>query len=69
MPRKLDLRTGRPVWMAYRAPSVPTARLERDAKADVLVVGLGISGPNITRTEGHNGEGFYEAVIQTLAER
>lgn len=28
----------------------------------------GISGPNITRTEGANGEGFYEAVIQTLAE-
>jgi hydroxymethylpyrimidine pyrophosphatase-like HAD family hydrolase len=27
----------------------------------------GIGGPNITRTEGHNGEGFYEAVIQTLA--
>ena len=27
----------------------------------------GISGPNITRTEGRNGEGFYEAVIQTLA--
>jgi hydroxymethylpyrimidine pyrophosphatase-like HAD family hydrolase len=26
----------------------------------------GISGPNITRTEGRNGEGFYEAVIQTL---
>ena len=29
----------------------------------------GISGPNITRTEGRNGEGFYEAVIQTLAAR
>jgi hypothetical protein len=29
----------------------------------------GISAPNITRTEGRNGEGFYEAVIQTLAER
>lgn len=29
----------------------------------------GISGPNITRTEGRNGEGFYEAIIQTLAER
>lgn len=28
-----------------------------------------ISGPNITRTEGRNGDGFYEAVIQTLAER
>jgi hydroxymethylpyrimidine pyrophosphatase-like HAD family hydrolase len=27
----------------------------------------GIAGPNITRTEGSNGEGFYEAVIQTLA--
>jgi hypothetical protein len=26
----------------------------------------GISGPNITRTEGRNGEGFYEAVIVTL---
>ena len=25
--------------------------------------------PNVTRTEGRNGEGFYEAVIQTLAER
>jgi hypothetical protein len=29
----------------------------------------GISGPNISRTEGRNGEGFYEAVIQTLAGR
>ena len=29
----------------------------------------GISGPNVVRTEGRNGEGFYEAVIQTLAER
>jgi hydroxymethylpyrimidine pyrophosphatase-like HAD family hydrolase len=29
----------------------------------------GISGPNITRTEGRNGEGFYEAVVQTLADR
>jgi phosphoglycolate phosphatase len=27
----------------------------------------GIGGPNITRTEGSNGEGFYEAVIETLA--
>ena len=36
--------------MAYRAPSVPTARLERDAKADVLVVGLGISGAMIAES-------------------
>lgn len=26
----------------------------------------GISGPNITRTEGANGEGFYEAVVRAL---
>nr|WP_210315027.1 FAD-dependent oxidoreductase [Aminobacter aganoensis] len=42
--RKLDLRTGRPVWYAYRAPTVPTGRLTRDIKADVAIVGMGISG-------------------------
>jgi glycine/D-amino acid oxidase-like deaminating enzyme len=44
MPRKLDLATGRPVWVAYRAPRVPVEKLTRDVKADVLVVGMGISG-------------------------
>lgn len=44
MPRKLDLRTGRPVWFAYRAPTVPVEKMTRDAKADVLIVGMGISG-------------------------
>ncbi|MBN9216909.1 MAG: FAD-binding oxidoreductase [Mesorhizobium sp.] len=44
MPRKLDLRTGRPVWSAYRAPAVPTSALTRDARTDVLVIGMGISG-------------------------
>lgn len=44
MHRKLDLRTGRPVWSAYRAPSVPHAALTRDVKADVAIVGMGISG-------------------------
>jgi glycine/D-amino acid oxidase-like deaminating enzyme len=42
--RQLDLRTGRAVWDAYRAPRVPTAPLRRDARTDVLVVGMGISG-------------------------
>jgi glycine/D-amino acid oxidase-like deaminating enzyme len=42
--RKLDLRTGTPVWTAYRAPAVPAGKLQRDIKADVLVVGMGISG-------------------------
>ena len=44
MKRTLDLRTGIPVWQAYRTPGVPTKPLTRDAKADVLVVGMGISG-------------------------
>lgn len=44
MKRKLDLRTGVPVWEAYRAPRVATQKLTRDVKCDVLVVGLGISG-------------------------
>ena len=44
MKRKLNLRTGTPVWNAYSATRVPTERLTRDVKCDVLVVGLGISG-------------------------
>lgn len=50
MARKLDLRTGRPVWFAYRAPTVPTNRLTRDIKADVLIVGMGISGAMMAET-------------------
>jgi glycine/D-amino acid oxidase-like deaminating enzyme len=42
--RKLDLRTGRPVWFAYRAPAVRTGRLARDVRTDVLIVGMGIGG-------------------------
>jgi glycine/D-amino acid oxidase-like deaminating enzyme len=44
MARHLDLRTGRPVWFAYPAPRVPAEPLTRDVRADVLVVGMGISG-------------------------
>lgn len=44
MTRKLDLRTGKPVWFAYRAPAVPTKKLSGDIEADVLVIGMGISG-------------------------
>ncbi len=47
MTRKLDLRTGRPVWYAYRAPSVPTGRLTRDIKTDVAIIGMGVSGAMI----------------------
>lgn len=44
MQRQLDLRTGKPVWTAYRVPKVPVTPLARDARCDVLIVGLGISG-------------------------
>lgn len=44
MRRKLDLRTGKPVWFAYRSPRVPCQKLLRDVTCDVLVVGMGISG-------------------------
>ena len=47
MIKQLNLRTGRTVWSAYRAPSVPTETLTRDIKADILVVGMGISGAMI----------------------
>jgi len=50
MTRTLDLRTGRPVWTAYRAPSVPCTRLRRDARTDVLVVGMGISGAMVAES-------------------
>ncbi|MFC3325322.1 NAD(P)/FAD-dependent oxidoreductase [Mesorhizobium cantuariense] len=50
MPRKLDLRTGRPVWFAYRAPAVPTDGLTQDVKTDVLIVGMGISGAMMAET-------------------
>jgi glycine/D-amino acid oxidase-like deaminating enzyme len=44
MQRKLDLRTGKPVWTAYRAPTVPVESLRRDVTCDALVVGMGVSG-------------------------
>lgn len=47
MTRKLDLRTGRPVWSAYRAPRPPVSPLSRDITADVAIVGMGISAAMI----------------------
>lgn len=47
MQRKLDLRTGRPVWLDYRTGKIPFKPLKRDVTADVLVVGMGISGAMI----------------------
>jgi glycine/D-amino acid oxidase-like deaminating enzyme len=43
--------------MAYRAPRVPRTPLRRDARADILVVGMGISGAMIAdllTADGHD---------------
>ncbi|MBD0414658.1 NAD(P)/FAD-dependent oxidoreductase [Oryzicola mucosus] len=44
MKRKLDLRSGTPVWFAYNVRTVATAPLQRDIKTEVAIVGMGISG-------------------------
>ncbi|PBB84346.1 MULTISPECIES: FAD-binding oxidoreductase [unclassified Mesorhizobium] len=57
MHRKLDLRSGTPVWSAYRSPDVPVNRLIRDLKTDVLIVGMGISGAMMAQAltrDGHS---------------
>ncbi|AZN96120.1 FAD-binding oxidoreductase [Mesorhizobium sp. M9A.F.Ca.ET.002.03.1.2] len=55
MPRKLDLRYGRPVWFSYPSPSVPVGKLTRDVKTDVLIVGMGISGAMVAEALTRNG--------------
>lgn len=57
MLRKLDLRSGTPVWSAYRSSAVPADRLTRDVKTDVLIVGMGISGAMMAEAltrDGHS---------------
>jgi glycine/D-amino acid oxidase-like deaminating enzyme len=39
-----DLRTGRSVWQAVRAPGVPHRPLDKDIDTDVLIIGAGITG-------------------------
>lgn len=41
---EMDLRTGTPVWQAFRVRGVATTALPRNLETDVLVVGAGISG-------------------------
>ena len=45
--KRRDLRSGRSVWQGRRAPNVAHARLSRDIKVDVLVIGAGITGAAI----------------------
>ena len=66
MNRKLDLRTGAPVWTAYRSPRVSTNRLMRDVKCDVVVVGLGISGAMIIEALTAQGLSVVGLTVEVL---
>lgn len=55
MKRKLDLRSGRPVWFAYRSPAVPVMTLTCDVRCDVLVIGMGISAAMIAQALAADG--------------
>jgi glycine/D-amino acid oxidase-like deaminating enzyme len=53
--KKLKLRTGIPVWMAYPHQISRPQALKHDLKSDVLVVGAGISGALIAYTLANDG--------------
>ena len=42
--RKRDLRTGKAVWSAYRHTHIAVSPLKRSTRADVVVVGAGVTG-------------------------
>jgi glycine/D-amino acid oxidase-like deaminating enzyme len=50
-----DLRTGRSPWMSRPLAALPSAPLRRDAAADVVVVGAGISGAMVAEALGEAG--------------
>jgi glycine/D-amino acid oxidase-like deaminating enzyme len=47
--RKRNLRSGKAVWTAFRHARVPMARLKDAARADVVVVGAGITGALVSQ--------------------
>jgi glycine/D-amino acid oxidase-like deaminating enzyme len=54
--RKRDLRDGEAVWTAYPVPRVPTSRLRRSVRADVVIIGAGISGSMIAQSLAEAGK-------------
>jgi len=56
---KRKLRTDGTLWQHVRAPQVPVRALTRDASAEVLIVGAGITGAMI-------GEALAEAGVETI---
>ena len=67
MARKIDLRTGRPVWTAYRAPRVPVRSLRKDLKTDVLIVGMGISGAMMAEALTADGHFYFREAVRIAA--
>ena len=58
---KRDLRTGRPVWLDQRLPTIPADELKRSISCDVLVIGAGISGAIIA--ESLSDAGLKVAIV------
>ncbi len=54
--RTRDLRDGKAVWATYAAPAVHGTRLKRSQRADVVVVGGGISGAMIAQALAEAGK-------------
>lgn len=48
--RKRDLRDGRPVWAGTRLPKIRGTELRRSTRADVVIVGAGISGAMLAQS-------------------
>lgn len=55
--QRRDLRTGTSIWQARRAPSLRASALERSRRADVLVIGGGISGSLVAESLSEAGLG------------
>ena len=52
---KRDLRTGTPVWAAYRQPPIVTQALLAPLKTDLLIVGAGITGALLAEAASAKG--------------
>jgi glycine/D-amino acid oxidase-like deaminating enzyme len=50
-----DLRDGKSVWTAYREPGIVGVKLRRSTRADVVVVGAGISGAFVAQALAEAG--------------
>ena len=57
--RKRDLRGGTAVWISYRTPALRGRRLQRSTRAEVVIVGAGISGALLA-------QGFVAAGVRPL---